>query len=253
MADTILATYDSVETAERVINDLREAGFSRGDIGMAVHDPEGEYARHLDEDVQAGDGAGFGSIVGTLVGAAAGLVAITVPGIGPIIAAGPLAALGGAAAGAGIGAVAGAATGGITAALLDMGVSDEDAEYYAESLRRGDALVAVTTDDENTSLAMQIMHRHQPIDIDRRLSQWRQRGWSGFDPMADPYTAEERAKQRHDYDPDDLYYDEERHHREDEARRNRELTTHDARDAMHTDVMDGQLGGVRRYPRMPRR
>ncbi len=210
MSETLLATFSSIETANSVVSDLVSAGFDRSKIGLAAQDAKGDFKRHLDargtttdmtEDVSGGEGAGFGAVVGTLIGAVAGLVAITIPGIGAIIAAGPLAALGGAAAGAGIGALTGGITGGITASLVDMGVPQEEAGYYAESLRRGSALVSVTVEGTDVQRATDILHRHNPIDLDQRATQWRASGWQGFDPMADPYTAEERLDHP-DYEAD---------------------------------------------------
>jgi hypothetical protein len=120
MSEVILANYESLDTAHQVIDRLVSAGIARGSIGLAAYDPDNRYAQHLKEDVTAGEGAEFGAIVGTLTGLVAGLVAITIPGVGPIIAAGPLAAVGGALMGSGIGAASGAATGGLTAWLLGL-------------------------------------------------------------------------------------------------------------------------------------
>lgn len=203
MSETLLATYSSLETANNVVRDLVDAGFERSKIGVAALDREGDFKRHLDnpnaagtaatEDVSGGEGAGFGAIVGTLVGAVVGLAAITIPGVGPIIAGGALAALGGAAAGAGVGALAGGLTGGLTASLVDLGVTEDDAHYYAESLRRGSALVSVTVTDTEVQRATDVLHRHNPIDVEERMTQWKASGWKGFDPMADPYTAVDRT------------------------------------------------------------
>lgn len=206
MASTILATYNDIEDARKVIQDLTKHGFPRDDIGLAVYDYTGDYRQHMEHQRENdNEGVGFGAIAGTLIGAAAGLFAITVPGIGPIILAGPLSALGGAAAGSGIGAAAGAATGGVTDALLDMGVSDDDANYYAESLRRGDVLVSLTVTAHDADHGMHIMREHQPIDIDKRVVQWRKEGWDGFDPLVDPYTAEDLRDYRTNYHYDTDY------------------------------------------------
>ncbi|MDQ4075563.1 MAG: hypothetical protein M3220_04865, partial [Chloroflexota bacterium] len=128
-------------------------------------------------------GAGIGAILGGLAGLLVGLASLTIPGIGPIVAAGPLAA---ALAGAGIGAVAGGAVG----ALIDMGVSEEDAEYYAEALRRGDVIVAVRTEDERADLAVDVLRQHAPIDLEARVEEWREEGWEGFDHEGEPYFTE---------------------------------------------------------------
>ncbi len=190
MTSTILATFDSVEHANAAISDLIGAGFKREDIGLALRDADNAYETYVaDGDVSGGEGAGFGAIMGGLLGAVVGLGAIAIPGVGPIIAAGPLAAALGALTGAGIGAATGAVTGGITASLVDLGVPEEDAHYYAESVRQGAALVSVTAHDVDVDRATSILNSHNPVDIDQRVAQWRARGWTGFDPMTDPYTA----------------------------------------------------------------
>lgn len=209
MRETVLALYDDLETAQAAVRDLVAAGYERSNIGLAVNDAEGRYSRHVhagdedvavsrldEEDVSGSEGAGFGAIIGGLTGIVAGLTAITIPGIGPIIAAGPLAAALGGATGGVIGAAAGAVTGGITASLIEMGVPDNEADYYAESLRRGSALVTVTVDEEQAQNAIDILRHHNPFDIEQRVTQWRMRGWQGFDPKADPYTAVDLAEDR---------------------------------------------------------
>src|SRR6185437_6379315 len=79
-------------------------------------------------------------------------------------------------------AAAGAVTGGVVGGALivrppDMGVSGPDAEYYAEAVRRGGALVTVRADDARADRTAEIMRSHGAIDIERRAEQWRERGW----------------------------------------------------------------------------
>lgn len=209
MTSTILATFDELEDAHNAVRDLTEAGFKRSDIGLAVYDANKEY---IIEDIDGEEGAGIGATFGTIFGAVMGLAAITIPGIGPVIAAGPLAAVLGAAAGAGIGAAAGAVTGGIAASLIDLGVPEEDAEYYSESLRRGAVLVSVTAHDVDVNRAMYLINKHNPIDIDQRVTQWRNRGMNtadtsveGYKPeaMADSPVAENARRDVHDNSADD--------------------------------------------------
>jgi hypothetical protein len=149
--------------------------------------------RDRDGDVDDASGAAAGAVTGGVVGGAAGLAAslmgLAIPGIGPIIAAGPIVSL---LTGAGVGAVAGGLIGGLT----DMGVSRPDAEYYAEAVRRGGALVTVRADDARAERAADIMRSHGAIDIERRAEQWREHGWSGFDEKAQPYTAEDIDRER---------------------------------------------------------
>jgi hypothetical protein len=203
MSETILAVYESLDTAHAAVRDLTGVGFDRADVGVAARDYNSADWGEA-ENVTGAEGSGFGALVGGLTGVVMGLTAIVVPGIGAIIAAGPLAAALGAATGGAIGAVAGAATGGLVASLVDLGVPDEDAETYAEHVRRGGALVSITVHDESRiPSALDILNRYHPVDIDRRATQWKAKGWGGFDAMADPYTAEKLAEDRHYYNEDD--------------------------------------------------
>lgn len=181
---TYIGLYDDMETAQNVVQDLVDAGFSRENISLVANDATGEYATYVNadnEDVSSSEGAGFGAVVGTLVGLGVALI----PGIGPVLAAGPLAA----ALMAGVGAAAGAVTGGVTAGLVDLGVPAEDAEYYAEGIRRGGILVTAHAADSSADEVQSIMERHHPIDLEERSSEWRNEGWSGFDASAQPYSA----------------------------------------------------------------
>lgn len=193
MAKTIVALYDHFDSAQAVLEDLLESGFSRENVSLLAADETGEYARHYtgesaSEDVTAGEGAGFGAVVGGLIGLGVSLI----PGIGPVFGAGPLAV----ALTAGIGAAAGAITGGITAALIDMGVDEEDADYYAEGLRRGGTLVAATVDEAWVDRVEEIMNRHNPVDIDHRAAYWRETGWTDFNPEGTPYSADEMGREQ---------------------------------------------------------
>ncbi|MGH2536485.1 MAG: hypothetical protein ACRDHL_03735, partial [Candidatus Promineifilaceae bacterium] len=80
-------------------------------------------------------------------------------------------------AGAGIGA----ATGGILGALVGLGIPEEEAGHYAESVRRGGTLVTVKTDDHRLDEAEDILSRHGTVDIDTRVADWRDEGWAGFE------------------------------------------------------------------------
>ena len=175
---TIVGTYDNVETAYEVANDLVSAGFSRNDISIIANDPDSRYAPYVDVDSgdDAAKGAGIGAVIGGLGGLLVGLGALAIPGVGPVIAAGPLLA---ALTGAGVGAV----TGGIVGALIDLGVPDEEAHIYAEGLRRGKVLVTVQVPDTSASAVTRIMDRPGLVDIHREAETWRSSGWNNrFDP-----------------------------------------------------------------------
>lgn len=185
---TIVGLYKDFDTAQQVVEDLTDAGIARDHISLMANDASGQYASALKQseaaagsqkDVKAGEGATVGAVAGALVG----LGAMLIPGIGPVVAMGPLVA---GLTGAGVGAVAGAATGGITASLVKMGVTDEDAGYYAEGIRRGGTLVVVQSDDGDSRQIMEIMRDHNPMDVRAQAEQWRQSGWRGFDESSTP-------------------------------------------------------------------
>jgi uncharacterized protein (TIGR02271 family) len=181
MAKTVIGLMDTQQEAEDVVRELTTAcGCERGDIGLMTRRVEGDSGRHAagDDDSDEGlsgalTGAGTGAAVGGVVGLVAGVASLAIPGFGPIIAAGPIAST---LAGAGIGAVAGGLIGG----LIDLGVPEDEAHYYAEGVKRGGTLVTVhARDDETANCALQVMERHGAVDINERAEQWTQEGWSG--------------------------------------------------------------------------
>lgn len=196
MATNVVGLFESWNEAQNVVRDLVNSGISRDDISIVANDAAGAYSEREVGGTQAAEGATSGAVGGGMVGGVLGLLvglgALAIPGIGPVIAAGPLAAaLGSAGAGALVGAGAGAATGGLLGGLVGLGIPDEDAEVYAEGIRRGGALVAVNTSDDRVDSVAMIMQQHNVIDIDERASQWRSSGWTGFDANAQPYTSHE--------------------------------------------------------------
>ena len=121
---------------------------------------------------------------------------MAIPGVGPVVAAGWLAAtLTGAVGGAVVGGVAG----GLIGALTESGVSEEDAHLYAEGVRRGGSLVTARIADERVSEADAILAGANPVDINARGKLYVQEGWQRFDANADPYTEEEIERERSRY------------------------------------------------------
>jgi uncharacterized protein (TIGR02271 family) len=177
MAKTVVGLMDNHDQAQAVIRDLTSScGCERSDIGLMTRGSAGEAATDVERDQHvagAARGASAGAVFGGLLGLVASAASLTVPGLGPLLAAGPLAsALGG----AGIGLVAGGIIGGLT----KLGVPEEEAHYYAEGVRRGGTLLTVhARDDAAAECAAEVMRRHVSTDIDERAAQWKQQGWSG--------------------------------------------------------------------------
>jgi uncharacterized protein (TIGR02271 family) len=211
MAKTVVGMFDNYRQAQDAVQDLIDNGVSAGDISLVANDARGQFKNYRagnasptgDFDTpdntggtQGAEGATAGAVGGGVLGGAigllAGLGALAIPGIGPVLAAGPLvAALGSAGAGAVAGAGIGAAGGGLIGGLVGLGIPDEDANMYAEGVRRGGTLVTVRTDDAMADRAADILEHHGAVDLDKRGAEWRQGGWSRFDTNAKPYTTQE--------------------------------------------------------------
>jgi hypothetical protein len=96
------------------------------------------------------------------------------------------------------GAVAGGATGGIIGALVESGTSKENAELYAEAVRRGGAIVTAKVPDDEQSKYSAIMDK-SAFDIAAREKAYRSSGWKGYDPSAPAYDAAQVRKEREAY------------------------------------------------------
>jgi len=180
---TVVGTFDNIENAYAAANDLVSAGYNRNDISVVATDTNNQYSPYVNTKVvktsdDVGTGAGIGAAIGGIGGLLVGLGALAIPGIGPIIAAGPLLA---ALTGAGVGAVAG----GIVGALVDLGIPDEEAHVYSEGLRRGNVLVIAQVPDASATAVTRIMDRPGLVDIRKQADTWRASGWKTFDPNQD--------------------------------------------------------------------
>jgi hypothetical protein len=200
MTQTVARLYDDFSTAQTVVRDLKNGGFPSENISLVAHDVSGEYARSLEGNGSATEaGAGVGAALGGLGGLLVGLGALAIPGIGPVVAAGPLATAVAGLLGAGVGALAGGVTGGLIGALVDMGVPETEAQYYSEGVRRGGTLVTVRAEDNMVARAREIMDRYETVNIHERSEWWRERGWTGYQANAQPYTANQVAEERNWY------------------------------------------------------
>ena len=190
MASRIIARlFDSYADAAAAVRDLEAAGFMRDDISLVARGAEEGTTTTTDDttpassDTGAASGGGTGATIGTLVGGGAGLLAgigaLAIPGLGPVVAAGWLVA---ALTGAGVGAAAG----GLLGALTQAGIGEEQAEVYAEGVRRGGNLVTVRTEESRASEVKAVMLRHNGQDTDVRSGRWSDSGWTRHDAAADP-------------------------------------------------------------------
>jgi hypothetical protein len=142
--------------AEAIVQDLQAAGFSTNDISVLFPDKEGTKDFAHEHNTKAPEGAVAGASAGGVVGGTLGLLAgigvLAIPGIGPLIAAGPLlAALSGAA--------AGATVGGITGALVGMGIPEIEAKRYEGKVKGGNLLISVHTETNDQQKRAELLFK----------------------------------------------------------------------------------------------
>jgi hypothetical protein len=200
MTVTISRLYDNYGNAQRAVARLEAAGVPHSDISIVANNSDGWFGTAkkdrdgdgVDDRAEgAGKGAGIGAGIGGTAGLLAGLGLLAIPGLGPVVAAGWLAATA-------VGAAAGAATGGLVGALTEAGISDEDAHSYAEGVRRGGTLVSARVPDADRS-RLDAMLNESAVNLRDRSAAWQKSGWKSFNPSSKPYGAEEVRKERQLY------------------------------------------------------
>jgi len=136
----VFGIYASADQAERAVDRLIEDGFPSGDVSVLMPDTRStrEFAHHKDTKAPEGTAAGVtaGGVVGGALGVLAGLGTLAIPGLGPLLAAGPIVA-----GLAGLGA--GGAVGGLIGALVGMGIPEYEARRYEGHVKDGGILLSV--------------------------------------------------------------------------------------------------------------
>jgi len=148
---------------EVIIDRLHRAGFPYSEISVlmpetdSIHDIGHVKASKAPEGTATG--AATGGVAGGLVGLLAGIGAIAIPGVGPLVAAGPImAALSGAA--------VGAAAGGLVGGLIGLGIPEIEAKIYEEKLRTGNYLISVHAhNSEEITRVKEIFESEKAEDI----------------------------------------------------------------------------------------
>jgi hypothetical protein len=139
----VFGIYHGIDQAEESVDRLLASGFSNDDISVLLPDNEGskEFAHKRDTKAPEGATTGVvsGGVIGGTLGLLAGIGALAIPGVGPLIAAGPIM---GALAGVGVGGT----VGGLVGALIGMGIPEYEAKRYAGRIKEGGILLSVHCD-----------------------------------------------------------------------------------------------------------
>ena len=154
------------EQAELIVERLKADNFSNNDISVLFADKMGTrdfaHEKHTKAPEGVATGGASGGIIGGALGWLIGIGALAIPGVGPLIAAGPiLAALSGAA--------VGAAAGGIAGGLIGLGIPEYEARQYETKIKAGGVLISVHSDNSNeTKRAQEIFEELGAKDIATR-------------------------------------------------------------------------------------
>lgn len=139
----VYGVFEDRKDVEKAVDRLRNDGLSSGDISVVFPDREMNKEFAIEKNTKAPEGAlaggGTGLLLGGALGWLVGIGTLAIPGVGPLIAAGPIVA---ALAGAGVGS----AIGGVAGALIGLGVPELEAKRYEEEIKRGRILVSVRCD-----------------------------------------------------------------------------------------------------------
>jgi hypothetical protein len=155
--------YQTHADVEYAVDLLKAEGFRNTDVSVLFPENQGSKDFAVQKNTKAPEGTATGATTGAVAGGAlgwlAGIGALAIPGVGPLIAAGPIVA---ALTGVGVGG----AIGGIAGALIGMGIPEYEAKRYEGRIKDGGILLSVHCDDSNwTRKAKNILERTGATDV----------------------------------------------------------------------------------------
>ena len=185
-----IGLFDGFLRMMRTVKILEGCGFSRDEISIIAHESEANERAGEENSSLHEAGGEQRHILQTDVGhLVICMKSLFVDGVGWVAATGPLALML-------AGNVGETKPGDLIAALMELDVSDEEADSYAEGVRRGGTLLTVSTTSYLAERAEDVLLLNGAVDIRQRAVRWRQGGWHNFSPTTEPYTAEEMTHER---------------------------------------------------------
>jgi uncharacterized membrane protein len=166
MEKKIIGYFQDSNQAGQAVNELKAKGFN--EISLLGNEKGGIESGNDDNKAMGlggkniSNGTITGGTIGGLVGlglgtgvlGALGAAALLIPGVGPIVAMGPLAA-----------ALGGAVTGGIAGALIDYGIPKEHSDYYETKIKEGNSVLVLKTDEQKADEVAGIMRKFGARDV----------------------------------------------------------------------------------------
>jgi len=146
----VIGYFKKRETAETAVKQLRQRGFE-GKISLIAKEDMGNARGNQD----ISDGVLTGGVLGGIAGLALGAGAVFIPGIGPLVAAGPLS-----------GIISGALTGGIAGGLVDYGIPEERSKHYEQKVREGNILAVIEADEQRVREVTDLLKSHGAQEVE---------------------------------------------------------------------------------------
>ena len=159
----VFGIYKTRSQVENAVDQLKAASFRNTDISVLFPANVGTKEFAHEKDTKAPEGTAAGAVTGGVIGGAlgwlAGIGSLAIPGVGPLIAAGPIIA-------ALTGVGAGGVIGGIAGALIGMGIPEYEAKRYEGMIQSGNILLSVHSDNsEWVNRAKKILEGTGATDI----------------------------------------------------------------------------------------
>ncbi|WP_243650397.1 general stress protein [Anaerospora hongkongensis] len=153
----VIGVFSDRDSAEKAVRQLRSQGFNTEEINIISKGQNNSGSKTYEDDIT--DGALTGGTLGGIGGLLVGAGALAIPGIGPIIAAGPIAA-----------ALSGAVAGSIAGGLIDWGIPAETSQKYEQSVAQGNILAVIRSDAAKVQQAAQILRQNGASDVESHTS-----------------------------------------------------------------------------------
>ncbi|MFW6238690.1 MAG: general stress protein [Halanaerobiales bacterium] len=160
---TVIGVFDNQSQAEKAVNKIREAGITEDKISIVAkrdniegadeQQNQGNDATLTDQNLSGGTTTG--GVLGGLAGILGGAGALAIPGVGPILAAGPIAA-----------GLTGAVAGGIAGGLIDMGIPEERGQHYEQQVKQGKILATVEAEQNKIEDVTNFMRKNGASDVE---------------------------------------------------------------------------------------
>lgn len=157
----VIGVFSSVQNAEKAVSNLRQQGFTNEEINIVTKKERTREERgataYEDDDIT--DGTLTGGTIGGIGGLLLGAGALAIPGLGPIVAAGPIAA-----------ALSGAVMGGVAGGLIDWGIPAEVSQRYENRVKEGGILAVIRTSPSNVDKAALVLRQNGAQEVESHNS-----------------------------------------------------------------------------------